>query len=735
MIALAGVGGTAGAQVLYVDDDASLAGDGSNWATAYRFLQDALTDASGGDVSEIRVAQGVYLPDRDEANPMGISDCCVANGGLGCDDPTCEAAVCAVLPLCCVVNWDTDCAALAADLCPSECVDVRMATFQLINGVILRGGYSGPGEPDPDARDVDLYETTLSGDLIGDDGSDFLNNGENSYTVVTGSGTNSTAELDGFTITAGNANGPANGDPAWVVGGGMWNTGGAATISDCLFDANAAIVAGGGVYNFTGGPTFTNCRFTNNTAGIIGGGMRNLDGSNPILSDCVFVGNVAIAGGGAMHNESNCTPTLLNCQFLDNTATNGPGGGVINSAASDATMIGCTFSGNASLQSNGGGLLNFQSSPEIIDCDFLNNSAVGLGAAVYNNESSPQLTNCTFINNDTDSNGGGIANYFGSAPDISNCLFQDNSAVNGGGIRNESSDATIVDCIFSGNAASHFGGAIANALSSPTVIRCTFDANTAEDGGGGLVNATSSPTVTNCNFDGNTARFAGGVYNVLGSSPMITNCRFVGNMATAGEGGGMINDMSDPILVNCTFRLNNSGAFAGGAMANGASNPTVSNSILWNNSPNEILDVMGSATMVSYSNVQGGWSGTGNIDANPLFIDGCHLGAGSPCIDAADNTAVPDGITTDLDSNPRFANDLGTPDTGNGECPIVDMGAYEFPSSCPWDVDCDGNVGITDFLALLAAWGTDPGGPPDFDGGGVGITDFLELLANWGPCV
>jgi hypothetical protein len=55
--------------------------------------------------------------------------------------------------------------------------------------------------------------------------------------------------------------------------------------------------------------------------------------------------------------------------------------------------------------------------------------------------------------------------------------------------------------------------------------------------------------------------------------------------------------------------------------------------------------------------------------------------------------------------------------------------------SCPWDLDLDGDVGITDFLDLLAQWGTDPAGPPDFDSNGVvDITDFLELLANWGPC-
>jgi len=57
------------------------------------------------------------------------------------------------------------------------------------------------------------------------------------------------------------------------------------------------------------------------------------------------------------------------------------------------------------------------------------------------------------------------------------------------------------------------------------------------------------------------------------------------------------------------------------------------------------------------------------------------------------------------------------------------------PDPCPWDTDGDDVVGITDFLALLAAWGSDPGGPPDFDGdGNVGINDMLELLGRWGPC-
>ncbi|MEE8156256.1 MAG: hypothetical protein V3T53_14985 [Phycisphaerales bacterium] len=56
-------------------------------------------------------------------------------------------------------------------------------------------------------------------------------------------------------------------------------------------------------------------------------------------------------------------------------------------------------------------------------------------------------------------------------------------------------------------------------------------------------------------------------------------------------------------------------------------------------------------------------------------------------------------------------------------------------STCFGDVDGNGNVGASDLLALLAAWGTDPGGPPDLDGdGNVGASDLLALLNSWGPC-
>jgi predicted outer membrane repeat protein len=327
------------------------------------------------------------------------------------------------------------------------------------------------------------------------------------------------------------------------------------------------------------------------------------------------------------------------------------------------------------------------------------------------------------------------------------------------------------------------------------VTNCTFIQNTSISFGGGMANEQKAfppinePTVTNCTFRDNSADFGGGMHN-FGGFPTVTNCTFSGNSATS-QGGGM--------------------RFVGPF----DSTPTVTNCILWGNNPDEISD-SGTAT-VTYSDVQGGWPGIGNINADPLFADpdngDFRLSPGSLCIDAGDNDAVPQDITTDLDGNPRFLEIPETPDTGNGTLPIVDMGAYESlgggclavmsqeidchtngtaftvnvegfnactggttqvtftasggavgeqlcftalvndggfcctteicvtipdcsPAALPSDLDGDGIVGMVDFLALLATWGScsDCGNcPADFDGDcSVGITDLLILLGNWG---
>jgi hypothetical protein len=205
--------------IIFVDADATGANNGTSWADAFNDLQDALTVASSGD--EIRAAQGIYKPGH-----------LVSPGPLSPPPAPPQSPNVSVPP---------------APPLPPPTAD-RTATFQLINGVTLKGGYAGFGEADPDTRDVNAYETILSGDLAGNDDSvndpfDLLNDQcrvENSCHVVTGNGVDMTAVLDGFTITAGNANSAY----PYSCGGGMYNLQGSPTLKDCTFSVNSAIWRG-----------------------------------------------------------------------------------------------------------------------------------------------------------------------------------------------------------------------------------------------------------------------------------------------------------------------------------------------------------------------------------------------------------------------------------------------------------------------------------------------------------
>lgn len=251
---------------IYVDDDAPPGGNGWTWSQAFRYLQDAIAVASSGD--PINVAQGAYKPDQ------------------------------------------------GAGITPGN----RYATFQLKNSVTIKGGYAGLGAPNPHARDIIKYKTILSGDLNGDDGPDFTNYDENSYHVVTGSGTNATAVLDGFIVTKGNANGN---NPSWNYGGGggMYNFDGDPTVLNCIFIANSGSYTGG-IFNRDGsGPTFVNCIINcNRSMGYSAGGMENYYASTNVVN-CTFVNNTALWVGSAMYNY-HCSTRLTNCIVWANTCVN-----------------------------------------------------------------------------------------------------------------------------------------------------------------------------------------------------------------------------------------------------------------------------------------------------------------------------------------------------------------------------------------------------------------------------
>jgi parallel beta-helix repeat protein len=243
-----------------------------------------------------------------------------------------------------------------------------------------------------------------------------------------------------------------------------------------------------------------------------------------------------------------------------------------------------------------------------------------------------------------DDGGGGMSNYEGS-PIIKNYTFKGNSAfADGGGMRNWGNCRSLIsNCTFIGNTSNQEGGGMMNGPgSSTTVTNCIFSGNSAGEDGGGMYNNKSNPMVTNCTFSGNSANLTGGgMYNVNSSTTTVTNCTFNGNSAVT-AGGGMCNTRSNPLLNNC---------------------------ILWRDSALKDPEIhnSGSTPIVTYSDIAGGYTGTGNIDADPQFADiYLRLTAGSPCVDTGNNTSVPEGITRDLDANPRILNG------------IVDMGAYEF---------------------------------------------------------
>ncbi|MDI6781162.1 MAG: choice-of-anchor Q domain-containing protein [bacterium] len=167
-------------------------------------------------------------------------------------------------------------------------------------------------------------------------------------------------------------------------------------------------------------------------------------------------------------------------------------------------------------------------------------------------------------------------------------------------------------------------------------------------------------TITNGRASG------GGIY-CYKSSPTINNCTISNNTAASG-GGGIYCTSSSLKITNCTITNNTANSYGGGIYCNSSSSvpTTVVNTIFWNDIPEEIF-LKAASISITYSDIKGGWAGTGNINANPLFVsdNNEHLQSISPCINKGINT-VPQIQSKDKDDNPRIVS--GT----------IDMGAYEF---------------------------------------------------------
>ena len=615
---------TATPQVYYVKWNAAGANNGTSWTNAYTDLQSALTVASSGD--EIWVAAGIYKP-----------------------------------------TTGTD----------------RTLSFNLRDNVSVYGGFAGT-ETLRTQRNPTTNVTILSGD-IGAAG----NKDDNSYHVVYSFGVGNTTAFDGFTITAGNANGSSQ----YYFGGGMYNWASNQSLTNLIFENNSGI-GGGGMFILESSPSLTNVTFRDNSASL-GGGIHTQE-SIYFLTNVTFTGNSAVEGG-AIHNHHG-QPNMTNVTFTGNSASFG--GGIYSKFYSNMTLTDVTFNNNSALQDGGGMHNSFDSHPALNNVTFTGNSA-NRGGGIYNDHNESVLTDVTFTNNSAVS-GGAIYNYNYSDPILTEVTFTANSATDGGAIYNDTSGSHLTDVIFSGNSATN-GGGVYNRTNAriPILENVIFLNNTAANSGGGIYNDNNNPTLTGVVFDGNVASLGGGMYNEnnseaslldvsfienqanqhgggmynLESHPSLVNVTFDSNVANA-SAGGLANFSSHPTLINVTFHQNTAGSYgggiaqsfshptlvnvtfsgnsatnAGGGISNDASSPVIINSILYNDSGGEIHNFSGSSSPdVTYSIVQGGYAGTGNLNANPLlgplqdnggFTQTMALGTGSPAINAGDDTNCP----------------------------------------------------------------------------------------------
>ena len=351
---------------------------------------------------------------------------------------------------------------------------------------------------------------------------------------------------------------------------------------------------------------------------------------------------------------------------------------------------------------NGGGISFYRvEGPVLNNVIIRNNSVANRGGGLFAFGSTITMTDVIITGNECELNGGGMMLAASTNGVYENMIITNNSSgTHGGGIwtsyaggpESYNEGWTMINSIISGNTSERHGGGIALGWSHPTIINCTISENTANWGGGGIMGITSGFTLKESIISNNYSitggggiRASGPIYDGL-EPPIIEDCIITGNQ-TAGESGGMMlynGDVKRTVvsenqaatftgaigiegfatLTNLTI-VGNTASQGGGVGVLDNANPQVINSIVWDNTPTAVSLSDSGQIDITFSDIDGGWVGEGNIDTDPYFTNPENgdftLSYVSSCIDAG---------TADTDGDGE--NDITA---YNGISP--DMGAYE----------------------------------------------------------
>lgn len=516
--------------------------------------------------------------------------------------------------------------------------------------------------------------------------------------------------FDGFILQNGNGSYPASSD-GWA-GAMFTEMAGPGIVANCIFRDNTCPAHGGALNINPGGLTVENCSFQDNTASQFGGGVMVHWTLGVSFTNCTFTGNAASPYGGGVSvwcSES----TFTNCAFSGNSAGEGAGLWLLAAASPGSprnfVLSDCQFTANVSSSEGGGLMMQVQESTTgnlvMTNCSFSSNQAANTGGGAFlrganwggagdEGHATVQMTDTSFTGNITSAASGAGAyiesRETGATMDATllRCTFNGNmgqgpsNGSNGSGVSWIRTGGSMTDCTFINNTSTNVAGGlwIDNTAGGPSVSldRCLFQGNHANMHGGAIWSATyANTTITNSRFVQNIADSGGGaIFNIAYSAMNLTNCLFDRNQAVGWICGGLVTwDHSNTTVRNCTFGGNTGGG--SGALFNGSGDLdnsvlTVVNSICYGDTAPEIVAQAPATASVTYSDIQGGFTGTGNTSGNPNFINAAggdlRINTGSAALDTATSSGAP---ATDI---------LGTPrPQGAG----YDMGTYERDTTPP----------------------------------------------------